>query len=437
MVLFIFLFYLSTSFSVAPTLSFVRSPLDTMGSLQRDRPDGPNLEGDDIERTSMELSLPTAGGDAAGAGLELPPELREIASGNELWAALTGGLESHAIADNTGAFPVDPIEGSPGHAGSVEHKEESARAEADKEQLNLGAVFRGSSLSKRPMITVEFTPPIAPPHLREDQGPVVAVPADGLCLYYCAVACGDLARWAATHYPKSGLAKDTTARAQDVSLAWIYRDRVIAAARHAGDSAMADRLARPGLLGYPDQDALPYLAQALEGQIVLQSMSIQTVFGEGPLQAHLLFCMSVDGAGKSSGHFAVLQSWVPLPGAEKRQRVHEDGSFNRNDSSSVLRDSGNRPAPAIEGAASPNADVISLSAVSSVPQENLNPSLREDAQGDRVADADQQPRDDSTRAPDQSNTAAFLDFLGNAAGGFGERPNEVDVVIDMGIHILS
>ena len=93
--------------------------------------------------------------------------------------------------------------------------------------------------------------------------------------------------------------------------------------------------------------------------------------------------------------------------------------------------------PAIEVAASVKEHELHLSAMSSVPQENLNSSVRDDAHGDRVADADQRPRHDSTCVPDQSNTAAFLNFLSNAAGGFGERPNEVDLAIDMSKHILS
>ena len=419
-----------------PTVLRVHSSFDTMDRLQRDRPAGPNLEGDAIESMDVGLDLPAVEEDVLGGGLELPAN---AACGDDLWNALVGSTDRQTSQDNVGVLAVNPIVESPGVAGSVEHNEENIRTEAVQEQLNLATTFPGSlSLTRRPAIEVDVTSPQAPPHLREEQGPVVAVPADGLCLYYCAVACNDLARWAATHCRQSGLAMDLTERAYDTAQAWIYRTRVIEAARQDGDIAMADRLSSPGLLGFPDQDALPYLAKALGGQIVLQSMHVQAVYGEGPLQAHLLFCISVDGAGKSSGHFAVLQSWVPLSAREKRQRVHEDGTFTRNDSSSVgLHDPGNRPAPAIEDAASTKDHELRLSTISSVPQENLNPSLRADAHGDRVADADQRPRHDFTCVPDEGNTAAFLNLLGNAAGGFGERPNEVDLAIDMNTHILA
>ena len=259
-------------------------------------------------------------------------------------------------------------------------------AEAVREQAVVVAdVQAWAPHSQRPPIDVTTAVPCHPPHLGDDHGASVAVPADGLCLYYCAVACQDLTAWANTHHPITGLGSDLLQRAADLTEAWTWRDRVVSRARELGDVRMAARLSLEGAPGYPDQDALPYLAHALGGQVVLQTSSLQTAYGQGPLVAHINFCVAVDGEGHGSGHFEVLQSWVHCPRAVKRAREGDS-----EESGMGLR-TPPQPFP---------------------PPPQATSAL---------------PPSDAAREP---SCAAFLDALGVAAGGFEARPHERDEVVD-------
>ena len=196
---------------------------------------------------------------------------------------------------------------------------ERERAQREAEAERVREAFRGMPApTSRPVISISTNPPAHPAHLDDTDISLVQVPADGMCLFHCAVACRSLREWSASHGPSSGLAIDDAARQRDVQRALEVRDAVMMAAVAAGNKKAADRLKLPGSDGYPGQDELPYLSVVMGGQIVLQSGDVQEVIGTGPLVAHLCFLLSVDGEGHASGHFAVHQSWMHLSGALKR-----------------------------------------------------------------------------------------------------------------------
>ena len=267
---------------------------------------------------------------------------------------------------------------------TAEEKELLA-AEARREQEHLAAEYGCvQPLEGRPNINIPVATASPPPHLGDDHCGPVAVPPDGLCLYHCATACQDLAAWVATHHPSTGQAFDLRLAASDLTEAWSWRERIVLLAREVGDVKMAQRLSLEGSAGYPDQDALPLLARLLGGQVVLQVGDVQASFGEGPLLLHLLGGISHDGAGHGSGHFAVIQSWLPRLRGLKRTR---DGG--------AADSRGAAPPPPLAPLGAPQP--------AAVPQP--------DAAGDL-------------------NCADFLESLGDAAGGFAARPDSVDEVMD-------
>ena len=290
-----------------------------------------------------------------------------VLPGSERWAALAGYVQrrnhdpierasaaSAAVAGDDGetvpfveevlpSFPLDNAnvhetigdELQSGFVHDASRAEEardtaadSTRRALEREQARLHATFGDAhALTARPPIGIDVVAPQAPAHLSDQEGPAVAVPADGLCLYYCAVACANLAHWRASHDDRTGLARDPVHAARDLTEARAVQARVINAARRAGQAELADRLEGMGLDSFPDQDVFPYLAEVLGGQIVVQTLTLQWVYGTGPLAAHLMFCTTADGAGHGTGHYVALQSWVPRPAAEKRLRLSADGAW--------------------------------------------------------------------------------------------------------------
>ena len=78
---------------------------------------------------------------------------------------------------------------------------------------------------------------------------------------------------------------------------------------------------KEGPEGYPEMDDLQFLARLLGGQIVLQTSDVQIGYGDGPLYMHIAYTSCVDGAGHTSGHYAIYQSWRELVNRPKRRRV--------------------------------------------------------------------------------------------------------------------
>ena len=309
--------------------------------------------------------------------------------------------------------PTDPIEDA--DAITVEEKELLA-AEAQREQEHLAAEYGGLPRPlERPDINIPSTMAKHPPHLGDDHRAPVAVPPDGLCLYHCATAGQDLAAWVATHHPSTGQAFDLRQAASDLTEAWSWRDRIVGLAREVGDIQLAQRLSLDGSAGYPDQDVLPLLARLLGGKVVLQVADVQVAFGQGPLILHLLGGISHDGAGHGSGHFSILQSWLPKPRGLKR---------GIDDGAAALR----------EASAAPPQPEPAQSQPASPPPQALFAVAQADAAGQlpppQPVGAPQPAAVPQSDAADDSGCGAFLESLGYAAGGFGARPDSVDVVID-------
>ena len=165
-----------------------------------------------------------------------------------------------------------------------------------------------SGLGARPAPPVEAAPPVSAPHLAPVDPCVVQVPADGLCLYHCAVAAADASSWVRSHSPATGLASSVAAQVEDTRRAELFRQAVIARVRVAGRAEDADRLGQAGPSGYPGEEEMAFVADELSGQVVLQCGEIQTVHGTGPLSAHFRWVLLPSGAG----HFLLHQSWLPM-----------------------------------------------------------------------------------------------------------------------------
>ena len=197
--------------------------------------------------------------------------------------------------------------------------EAAERVAVEEEAQRVTSMFKSAPMAvTRPEISEFANPPEHPPHLGDGDPAAVQVPADGRCLYHCAVACRNLRDWVSTHDPNTGLATDTVMRKHDESSSLEVRDAIMNVAAELGERQVADRLKKSGLAGYPGQEELPFLSTVLGGQIILQSGPAQEVIGTGPLVAHIGFVLSTDGAGHASGHFIVHQSWLPVRRAQKR-----------------------------------------------------------------------------------------------------------------------
>ena len=168
----------------------------------------------------------------------------------------------------------------------------------------------------RPIVVVEEAhQPQYPPQLGDAEGqPYLQVPADGMCMYYCVLACQDAQMWLLNHDSATGLNKSIPLREVDLVAAAGVRDAVVKTAADLGDVETSRRLSLPGPDGYPATEDWKYIAMMLKGQIVMQTRDIQQCVGDGPLVAHLGFILSRDGAGHESGHYVVYQSWMPASG---------------------------------------------------------------------------------------------------------------------------
>ena len=67
---------------------------------------------------------------------------------------------------------------------------------------------------------------------------------------------------------------------------------------------IADRLALPGPAGYPEEEDLFLISQVWGGDILLQIGDLQRLYS-----VHLRM---VHGAGHTSGHYVLVQSWFPM-----------------------------------------------------------------------------------------------------------------------------
>ena len=109
---------------------------------------------------------------------------------------------------------------------------------------------------------------------------------DGLCLYHCLVAARDYVGY---------MALSVSERA---TLAEQLRQKSISILRDHGRSRRADRLARSGYDGYPDEEDFIYIAMAsgISFEVDLGA-SYLPHYGTAPISARVLFRKVADGAG--------------------------------------------------------------------------------------------------------------------------------------------
>ncbi|MCP4193718.1 MAG: hypothetical protein GY768_24160, partial [Planctomycetaceae bacterium] len=105
----------------------------------------------------------------------------------------------------------------------------------------------------------------------------------------------------------------TPAQARDEAQeAETIRHLVREQALQSGDRTSYDRLGIDGSDGYPGLDDLTFLGAVLGGSLIAQIGDVQILKGEGPLVGHLLSRVVEDGAGHSSMHWEVFQSWYVI-----------------------------------------------------------------------------------------------------------------------------
>ncbi len=107
------------------------------------------------------------------------------------------------------------------------------------------------------------------------------------------------------------------------AIRYLVRDR----ARLVGDRSTYERLGLEGPEGYPGLDDVRYLAAVLGGTLVAQIGEAQVLLGEGPLLGHLHSRVSTDGAGHSSMHWKVFQSWVAAEGNDAEHEVENEDTL--------------------------------------------------------------------------------------------------------------
>ena len=163
--------------------------------------------------------------------------------------------------------------------------------------------------------------PEYPAQLSERQQ--VTTPPDGLCLSHACIAAGDARRWLAEHgeqgfrYPgdrteeilEEQLAKAFRQHVVDLMLEYAHFDEE---RRFYCDRAVA--IANGSL---PEDKDIPFYAACLNGCIEVIPLGYAdyqgiSVTGAGPLRISVGSCQASGLDGASTGHFVLLQSWLPL-----------------------------------------------------------------------------------------------------------------------------
>ena len=163
--------------------------------------------------------------------------------------------------------------------------------------------------------------PEYPAQLSERQQ--VTMPPDGLCLSHACIAAGDARRWLAEHgeqgfrYPgdrteeilEEQLAKAFRQHVVDLMLEYAHFDEE---RRFYCDRAVA--IANGSL---PEDKDIPFYAACLNGCIEVIPLGYAdyqgtSVIGAGPLRISVGNAQASGPDGTSTGHFVLLQSWLPL-----------------------------------------------------------------------------------------------------------------------------
>ncbi len=160
-----------------------------------------------------------------------------------------------------------------------------------------------------------------PAQLSEKQE--VPTPPDGLCLSHACIAAGNAKRWLAEHGEQGFLySGDRTQEILEEHLAKAFRQRVVdlmleyaqfdSEHHYYCDRAMA--IANGSL---PEDKDIPFYAACLNGCIEVIPLGYAdyqgtSVIGAGPLRISVGNIQALAPDGTSTGHFVLLQSWLPL-----------------------------------------------------------------------------------------------------------------------------
>ena len=262
----------------------------------------------------------------------------------------------------------------------LSYSPEDVRAEATVEEpaaydpMSEGTVATDAEIGRRGYA--------GPPTLPD--GAPQPVPPDGLCLSYACVGAHNTEFLSALQRDRSGFVVNPRQDRRFRAAAERFCDAVAGRARAAGRSDVERELRRRD---WPGEAALHFFAQELQGSLLITSIysDMPILFGEGPLAVHVWHGLTEpDAAGHSSGHFELIQSWLPqsrgkdVNRSKPRKRRHEsDGSPSSSDEHTADRSArGAKRAPAEPGkrtASSKTAEVPSSSRAGQT-QEALQPS---------------------------------------------------------------
>ena len=162
----------------------------------------------------------------------------------------------------------------------------------------------------RPTVNLLPASPLAAPHMGPTDVSFVNVPPDGNCFFHCWSAAQNAQAWLQDHRP-NGFGINPWVDSKDKGDAERLRNELADFAMAAGKAEAAARLRADGIAGYIEEEDIAIAAEHWKCQILMQCGSRQRLFGHGPLRAHILYCMVADGEGHASGHYVLVQSWVP------------------------------------------------------------------------------------------------------------------------------
>ncbi|CAE7542386.1 unnamed protein product [Symbiodinium sp. CCMP2592] len=163
------------------------------------------------------------------------------------------------------------------------------------------------------------------------EGAPQPVPPDGLCLSYACVGAQNPRYLAKMRRDRSGFVVDEREASRFRTAALNFRAAVAVRARRAARADIATALQSGD---WPSEAALHFFAEELGGSLMVTSLFSEEkmLFGQGPITVHVLHGVTEpDADGHSSGHFELLQSW--LPADEK-----PSGSRTKKKRSSSLRE---------------------------------------------------------------------------------------------------
>ena len=193
-------------------------------------------------------------------------------------------------------------------------------------------------------------------------------PPDGLCAIYCFLAAQNVQQWQSLHMDDMGFINDRAAEKRYRAEALRIRSAIVAKMREHGEDAMASRIELPG--EYPGDEEFRYYSEVFGGAFIVKYLShahipsvvhgtsalasvklvifsLCYVFpyiktkscasskpGEGAIIMEIGHVLSRDGTGHGSGHYVLVQSWLPQPDEETSTETTDSETSSSEDASS-------------------------------------------------------------------------------------------------------